>query len=265
MNARSQRSKGKEPLKKTGATLVEASSKPTSTPIAPPKVEEIVSGVAATVVTQTVKVSRAFYERTFLTYQRQLREGGTHVLNEAMLVLDIIDAKANSLLAYISISLAALVFLLTSLSSSNLNFLFLGQSVLTISILLTLLALLVAILLCLSCLNIVGSHTIQKLSIDNRLSPEEYEELIVKVTLSRRLRYRLAHRISMSTATITLLIFAFLLAGALAPKPKDSVVVSGGQKSTSPLVNYSPGPGTTTKPIAGKPSKALMGDKVQRR
>lgn len=177
--------------------------------------------------TKPASFSGAHYERTFLTYQRQLREGGTYVLNEAMLVLDIIDTKANSLLAYISISLAALVFLLTSLdSNSNLNLVLISKAQLSVCLLAVLMALLTAIILCLSCLNIIGAHTIKKLTTSNKLSFDTYEELIVKVTSSRRRRYLFAHHISMATAAVSILIFALLLGGAvaalLAPTtPKD--------------------------------------------
>lgn len=156
-------------------------------------------------------------ERTFLSYQKELREGGTHVLNEAMLVLDIIDAKTQSLLSYISISLAAMVFLITSLPKSvNLNFLFFGETILTASLLLVILALLAASILCLSCLNIVGAHTIRLLKYQHCEGQQEYEDLIVRVTLGRRNRYIIAHRISILTAFFIVVLFTFLFLGSMA-------------------------------------------------
>lgn len=152
------------------------------------------------------------YEETFLTYQRELRDGGSKVLNEAMLVLDIIDVKTQSLLAYISISLAAMIFLIGGLStSSNLTYPGLSQPDFTIALLLVTVLLLGAIMLCLSCLNIVGAHTIRALAGRKQETQAEYEALIVSVTLARRRRYLIAHRISFCTAGLTALIFIYLL------------------------------------------------------
>jgi hypothetical protein len=156
------------------------------------------------------------HEQIFLTYQRELRDGGSKVLNEAMLVLDIIDVKTQSLLAYISISLAAMVFLITALpTSTNLHFDGLSKSYLTIALLLVIILLLSAILLCLSCLNIVGAHTIRMLAGRKKETQSEYETLIVGVTLARRKRYLVAHRISLVTAILTMAVFLYLLAGSL--------------------------------------------------
>lgn len=156
------------------------------------------------------------YEEIFLTYQRELRDGGSKILNEAMLVLDIIDVKTQSLLAYISISLAAMIFLIGALStSSNLSYLGLSRSDFTIALLVVTVLLLAAIMLCLSCLNIVGAHTIRALAGKKQETQAEYEALIVSVTLARRRRYLIAHRISFFTAGLTALIFTYLLFSGL--------------------------------------------------
>jgi hypothetical protein len=157
------------------------------------------------------------YERTFLSYQRDLREGGTRVLNEAMLVLDIIDSKTQSLLSYISVSLAALVFLISTIpGNSRLSFTIVGQEVVTTSLLVLILALLLASVLCLSCLNIVGGHTIRSIWSDEQNTQQEYEALIVRVTSARRNRYLIAHRVSIVTAVLTFILFSVLLISTLA-------------------------------------------------
>jgi hypothetical protein len=149
------------------------------------------------------------HERTFLRYQRQLKEGGTKVLTEAMLVLDNIDVKAQSLLTYISVSLAALVFLITSpLNTPISRISFFGIDAFTQVLLILILALIGASILCLSCLNIVGAHTIRSLASRNQSTPQGYESHIVRVTLGRRSRYLVAHRISIATAFLTFILFA---------------------------------------------------------
>jgi hypothetical protein len=134
-----------------------------------------------------------------------------------MLVLDIIDVKTTSLLAYISISLAAMVFLITALpASTNLHHPGISQTYLSLAILVVIVLLLMAILLCLSCLNIVGAHTIRMLAGKEEESQGDYERLIVAVTLARRKRYLVAHRISFCTAILTMIVFAYLLGGSAA-------------------------------------------------
>lgn len=153
-------------------------------------------------------------ERIFLTYQIELRGKGTPLLNEAMLVLDIIDSKTQALLAYISISLAALVFLLTSPPTAfNARLVLLTARLFSTSLLVIILALLGAIILCLSCLNIVGGHTMRSRGTRRKLTQQGYEDLIVRVTAGRRNRYLLAHRISVVTAVVTFILFLLLLAG----------------------------------------------------
>lgn len=156
-------------------------------------------------------------EPTYLTYQRELREGGSFVLNEAMLVLDIIDSKTQSLLAYISVSVAALIFLITALpdSQADLDLGLLSRSTTITILLVVIFALMVAVVFCLSCLNIVGAHTIGDLKRRQRQSQEEYENLVVQVTCGRRNRYLIAHRISMVTAVGAGLVFLDLLVGSV--------------------------------------------------
>lgn len=155
-------------------------------------------------------------ELIFLEYQRDLRDSGSLVLAEAMMVLDIIDVKAQALLAYISVSMAALIFLLTLLPQNTaLHFVALTQADVVTILLASILALLVSILLCLSCLNIVGAHTITSLHRHNKRDVQSYEQLVVKVTLYRRLRYLVAHRISIGTALLTATVFGDLFIGSV--------------------------------------------------
>ena len=111
-----------------------------------------------------------------------------------MLVLDIIDTKTGSLLQYISIALAILLFAFGMISGKDFKISSDVQSILSVLILFNVILSVVAILLCLSCLNIVGAHTVFE------LEKEEYETHIIAVTLGRRNRYRVAHRLSMVTA-----------------------------------------------------------------
>jgi len=153
-------------------------------------------------------------EKAFLSYQISLKEKGSRLLYEAMLVLDIIDSKTSSLLSYISISLAALIFVITVIPTSQLlvDIPFDQKNIFYIFTVLIIL-LIIAIILCLSCLNIVGAHTIKK----NRFYPpsndslRKYEDFILKITYKRRKRYLVAHRISMFTAIVLLLTFIYLL------------------------------------------------------
>ncbi len=152
-------------------------------------------------------------ETTFLRYQIRLRESGTRVLHEAMLVLDIIDAKTKALLSYISLCFAAMIFLLTGVQgNANLRTVFFSEKTMTTILLLIITALLVAIILSLSCLNIVGAHTVRALkSVGEEKKQKEYENLIIKVTLGRRTRYLIAHRISVVTAVGLLALFILLI------------------------------------------------------
>jgi hypothetical protein len=153
-------------------------------------------------------------ERTYLTYQKEFE--GSELVSEARRVLDIIDTKSQSLLAYISISFAALIFLIAALpNSSNLRLAGLGRAVATSILLAIILALVVAIVLSLSCLNIVGAHTIGKLKHHKSFMPQDYEELIIRVTCYRRNRYLIAHRISLVTTTLTGLLFLDLLIASI--------------------------------------------------
>jgi hypothetical protein len=153
-------------------------------------------------------------ERTYLTYQKEFQ--GSELVGEARRVLDIIDTKSQSLLAYISISFAALIFLITALpSSTNLHLAMLGETAATCVLLAIILGLVVAIILSLSCLNIVGAHTIGKLKHAQGFEPKDYEELIIRVACYRRNRYLIAHRISLATASLTGLLFLDLLVASV--------------------------------------------------
>jgi len=145
-------------------------------------------------------------EQDFLRFQAELRkerDDTLFVLAEAMYSLDCVDTKSQSLLGYISVYFAALVFLLGDYNQ-------VGDMAVTIYgikfgtlILLLLTALSIAVVLCLSCLNIIGAHTVRNLKKggdDERR--KEYHEMIIKTTLFRRTRYLIAHRISVATAVV---------------------------------------------------------------
>ena len=184
-------------------------------------------------------INQTEHERTFLRFQRVLREGGTLILNEAMLVLDVIDSKTSSLLSYISLSFAAMVFLITSLpGSAFLTVGFFDDRALIMSVLAIILALLVAILLCLSCLNIIGSHTIAHLSVTTELDERIYEDYVVRLTISRRRRYRAAHQVSVVTAMFMIILFISILVGSLQGHVDSTVSVGGSNEfSYSPLAD----------------------------
>ena len=160
-------------------------------------------------------------EKKFLQYQLDLREHGTRSLEEAMDVLDIIDVKAQSLLSYISLSITALVFILAALQSgADFCMIFHDEVMLTRIILFFLVILSVAVIFALSVLNIVGAHTIRHLKYQKgKKSLKEYEELIVKVTLYRRIRYLVAHRISTFTAFCLGILFILMLLATLIGGP----------------------------------------------
>lgn len=181
------------------------------------------------------------HEKTFLQYQRELRDGGTHLLQESMLVLDIIDVKAQSLLGYISVSLAALLFFLPIVSASAASSWGVVGTACAVRVLIGIMILLViASILCLSCLNIVGAHTIDALSCDGKDNKEDYESHIVCTTHMRRKRYLIAHRISVLTALATLaLMFNFLLAHASVPLPAGGASSAPGDAPT-PRVSSNP-------------------------
>lgn len=123
--------------------------------------------------------------------------------HEAMNTLDIIDAKAQSLLSYISISIAVFVFILSQLQSSN----FIKYLIFILLILLS-----ITMLLCLPCVDIIGAHTIKNLKSKeevNRL--KEYNNLIFALTLKRRNYYLIAHRLSLVTAILCILIMVLLI------------------------------------------------------
>lgn len=198
------------------------------------------------------------HETTFLTYQRELREGGTRVLNEAMLVLDIIDVKTQSLLSYISISLAALIFLIASLpSTSVLRLAYFSDATFMASLLVLVLALLGASVLCLSCLNIVGGHTIRRLAVRRRQTAAEYERLVVSVTLGRRNRYLIAHRITVTTAVLTFVLFGMLLLSVKIPTtPMPQAATAASTSISTPIQNAALTPtSTATSPSVSLPEK----------
>jgi hypothetical protein len=149
-------------------------------------------------------------EKDFLVLQSKLRGQNTSVLQEAMYSLDCIDVKAQSLLSYISISIAALVFQLSEIHSSSI----LDKKEFTNFILILLVCLSVAIVLCLSCVNIIGAHTVMLLkSQEEKKKLDEYNDLVLRVTLNRRTRYLIAHRLSVTTAVFLGILFALRLFG----------------------------------------------------
>jgi len=145
-------------------------------------------------------------EKRFAKYQQSLRKkSDTPLLEECMLILDIIDTKTAALLQYIAISLAIFLFLFGMIGDDQ-SFNITGgtKSVLSVAILGAILLSIFAIILCLSCLNIIGAHTVFD------LSKEEYETHVISVTLRRRNRYRLAQRLSITTSLILLFIFVLI-------------------------------------------------------
>jgi hypothetical protein len=111
-------------------------------------------------------------EKVFLRLQSYLRNQETSEVNEAMYVLDCIDTKAQSLLAYISISIAALVFLIPVIENNSLtNSAFFDKTFFTNIIFLLLVILSIAIVLCLSCVN-VHVHRPSAVTLDE--TPEEF-------------------------------------------------------------------------------------------
>jgi hypothetical protein len=122
-------------------------------------------------------------------------------LHEALKTLDIIDAKAQSLLSYISISIAALVVLLSQIQNNSiLKFIFFDEKFMSILLLLSVF-LTTSMILCLYCVNIIGAHTINHLKFnepEKRL--KEFGQVIINITLYRRIMYLFAYYLSFVTA-----------------------------------------------------------------
>lgn len=151
-------------------------------------------------------------EKDFLNLQSNLRGQNTTVHQEAMYALDSIDVKAQSLLSCISISIAALVFQLSEIQGSSIS----DKKEVTNFILLLLIFLSIAIVLCLSCVNIIGAHTVMLLkSEDEKKKLDEFNDLVLRVTLGRRTRYLIAHRLSIITAVSLGILFIIRLNGIL--------------------------------------------------
>lgn len=121
------------------------------------------------------------------------------------MILDIIDSKTSALLTYISIALAIFLFTFGMIADGKaFDLSGAGKSIISVIILFATIFSIFAIILCLSCLNIVGAHTVFDLNKD------EYLDYVVAVTLGRRNRYRRAQQISMGTSFGLLAVFLIL-------------------------------------------------------
>jgi hypothetical protein len=158
-------------------------------------------------------------EPLLLKEQLELRADGSPLLKQAMIALDIIDVKTQSLLSYISISFAALVFLLTSLAQRGGLAVVVPRRFATTLLLLIIVLLLITIVLCLSCLNIIRARTAHQLNQRYEQDPAEYECLVLEITCGRRSRYIIAQRISVMTALLTTMLFIDLLLASIATSP----------------------------------------------
>jgi hypothetical protein len=100
-------------------------------------------------------------EKKFLHIQMLLKNHEDTEFKEAEYMLNIIDHKAQSLLAYISISIAALVFLIPVIEKNSLiSSTFFGSTFFTIIIFLLLVILSIAMFFCLSCVNVVAARAV---------------------------------------------------------------------------------------------------------
>lgn len=136
--------------------------------------------------------------------------GGNH---EAMLTLGIIDAKAQSLLSYISISVAAFVLILSALQNNSFfKFSVLEEKILFYIILLLLVILSIAMFLCLLSVNTIGAHTIKSFKSKETVDRQkEYNELLYKLTLRRRTQYLIAHRLCIIASLLFILLIVLLI------------------------------------------------------
>ncbi len=147
-------------------------------------------------------------EKDYFNLQSNLRGQNTTVHWEAMYALNSIDVKAQSLLTCISISIATLVFQLSEIQGSSIS----DKKEVTNFILLLLIFLSIAMVLCLSCVDIIGAHTVRLLkSEDEKKKLDEFNDLVLRVTLGRRTRYLIAHRLSIITAVSLGILFILRL------------------------------------------------------
>ena len=132
--------------------------------------------------------------------------------HEAMLTLGIIDAKAQSLLSYISISVAAFVLILSALQNNSFfKFNTLEEKVFLYIILSLLVILSIAMFLCLLSVDTIGAHTIKSFKSKEAVDRQnEYNELSFKLTLRRRTLYLIAHRLCIVTAILFILLMVLL-------------------------------------------------------
>lgn len=155
-------------------------------------------------------------EETFLRLMSYLRNNGDGVLSEAMYSLDCVDSKSQALLTYISISIAALIFLITGIQNNYLNFMFIDQKQFVDFIYILLIVQSIAMILCLSCVNIIGAHTVLFLKEkDEENRRKEYFNLLKKISLQRRTRYLISHRLSIVSATFLGMLFLLRFTGYL--------------------------------------------------
>lgn len=120
-----------------------------------------------------------------------------------MFTLGVIDAKAQSLLSYISISIAVFVFILSELQTNT----FIKYIILLMLFLLS-----IATLLCLYCVDIIGAHTIKCLKSKEEADRlNEYNDHIFKLSLQRRKCYIIAHRLSVVAAFLCIIFMVLLI------------------------------------------------------
>ena len=133
--------------------------------------------------------------------------------HEAMLTLGIIDAKAQSLLSYISISVAAFVLILSALQNNSFfKFNTLEEKVFLYIILSLLVILSIAMFLCLLSVDTIGAHTIKSFKSKEAVDRQkEYNELLFKLTLRRRTLYLIAHRLCIIAAILFILLMVLLI------------------------------------------------------
>lgn len=138
------------------------------------------------------------YQRTKAELKQQSNE---HC--EVMFTLSVIDAKAQSLLSYISISIAVFAFILSELQTNT----FIKYIILSMLFLLS-----IAMLLCLYCVDIIGAHTIKCLKSKEKADRlNEYNDHIFKLALQRRKCYIIAHRLSIVAAFLCILFMVLLI------------------------------------------------------
>lgn len=133
--------------------------------------------------------------------------------HEAMLTLGIIDAKAQSLLSYISISVAAFVLILSALQNNSFfKFNALEEKIFLYIILSLLVILSIAMFLCLLSVDTIGVHTIKSFKSKEAVDRlKEYNELLFKLTLRRRTQYIIAHRLCIVAALLFILLMVLLI------------------------------------------------------